>query len=36
MFLLLGGGILPLDHLPAPLAAIVRLLVLATSYENSP
>ena len=29
LFLLLGGGILPLSHLPAPLAAIAQLLPAA-------
>ncbi len=29
LFLLLGGGILPLDHLPAGLAAIAQLLPAA-------
>lgn len=29
IFILLGGGILPLDHLPAPLAAVAQLLPAA-------
>lgn len=29
LFVLLGGGILPLDHLPAPLAAVAQLLPAA-------
>jgi ABC-2 type transport system permease protein len=29
IFILLGGGILPLDHLPAPLAALAQLLPAA-------
>ncbi len=29
VFILLGGGILPLDHLPAPLAAVAQLLPAA-------
>ena len=29
LFLLLGGGILPLDHLPAPLAAVAQVLPAA-------
>ncbi len=29
VFLLIGGGILPLDHLPAPLAAVAQLLPAA-------
>ena len=33
LFLLLGGGILPLDHLPAPLAAVAQLLPAAALTE---
>jgi ABC-2 type transport system permease protein len=33
LFLLLGGGILPLEHLPAPLAAVAQLLPAAALTE---
>lgn len=33
IFLLIGGGILPLDHLPAPLAALAQLLPPAALTE---